>query len=224
MQKSTMKGIRKIVAATLAVSALLCGCQLVPNDKPAGEVIEQVRNGMIKDLYVNKSRFSPGEKPVLTLEIQSDEAAELELKVLVRQLTDVVFTTSKTINLKAEELLETTVELELPTEDFQGYSVEAYLVQGGNQVDWEMTAAEVASDWSRFPRYGYLTKYGHQSDEQIRKTLERLNKHHITGLFYYDVLDSHQKPLAGTVDDPDDGWKTLSSAYAERETVSKLID
>lgn len=219
---------KKVLAVALAVSGILCGCQRDPGinneNNPITEINEKMRNGMIKDIYVDKARFDPGEKPVLTIEIQSEENAELELQVDVRHLTQSVFSKTSAITLNAGELFTTTLELELPMEDFMAYSVEAYLIRNGEKLDWDMTAAEVASDWSRFPRYGYLTKYGNQSDEQIRQTLERLNKHHITGLFYYDVLDSHQKPLAGTVDAPESGWKTLSNSYATYDTVSKLID
>lgn len=153
-----------------------------------------------------------------------EESAQLELKIQVRHLMDTVFETAEQVTITAGKPTTATVELELPEEDFKGYSVEAYLLKDGQKVDWDMTAAEVASDWSRFPRYGYLTKYGNQDDEQIQSTIQRLNKHHITGLFYYDVLDCHEKPLAGTVAEPDSGWHTLSNSYASKDTVSKLID
>lgn len=223
------KQIGKVLIVALTVVGMLGGCRLEPNNGTQGQENPTIggneleRNGMIKDLYVNKARFEPGEKPVLTLELQAEESGVFQLEVSVRHLTETVYTVTDTVSLQEGETLTKTVELELPGEDFRGYSVEAYLLSEGKRVDWEMTAAEVASDWSRFPRYGYLTKYGNQTDEQINATLERLNKYHITGLFYYDVLDCHQKPLAGTVESPASGWKTLSNSYASYDTVSKLI-
>ena len=65
--------------------------------------------------------------------------------------------------------------------------MEAYLEEQGQIKDYRMTAIDVSSDWNRFPRYGYITKLDYRSDEEIATTLNRLKKHHINGLFYYDV-------------------------------------
>lgn len=234
MNKRTYSRLLRCMAGLLTLGCLLSACireseqanpsgtqpaQTTPDEEEA-----DMRNHMIQDLYVDKARYSPGEEALLTIELGAEESAELELQVRVRHLTDVVFEKAESVRLQAGEVQSKTIALSLPTDDFTAYSVEAYLLQGDETVDWEMTAAEVASDWSRFPRYGYLTKYGTQTDEEIRQTIERLNKYHITGLFFYDVLDRHDQPLAGTVEDPAAGWKTLSNSYASAETVSKLID
>ncbi len=191
----------------------------------AAEETEEVEGeNMITDVYLNQSRYTPGENAVLTVEMESEEVRELELKVNVTHLTEIIFTASETVSLTAGEVQSVDIELELPDDDFTAYAVEVYLADGSEVVDREMSAAEVASDWSKFPRYAYLTRYGEQSEEEIRETLERLNKYHITGLFYYDVLDQHDKPLAGTVESPDSGWYTLANHYASQETVQSLID
>ena len=187
-------------------------------------VLDTVEEAAITDIYTDKSRYTPGENAELTVELLAGVDIALELNVRVTQLTQPVYTASRSISMKAGETRQETVVLELPQEDFQGYSVEAYLLRDGQCIDCEMTAAEVATDWSRFPRYGYLTKYGEQTDAQIRQTLERLNKYHITGLFYYDVIDRHEKPLAGSVTSPDSSWNTLANQSASYNTVSKLIE
>ncbi len=218
------------IALALVTGCLLGGCSdsvQSPDPSPSAEPTqgeEEIMADIIKDLYVDKARYDPGQKPVLTVEMESETAAQHELKVVVTHLTEPVFQASETVSLEAGTPLTTSLTLELPTKDFMGYAVEVYLMDGQTCIQREMTAAEVASDWSRFPRYGYLTKYGEQTDEQIQATLERLNKHHITGLFYYDVLNRHDLPLAGTVEDPDSGWKTLANHYASLSTVQRLID
>lgn len=225
----------RCIAGITILGCLLGACAKGPGAaEPSGETRptqttlaegeSDMSNHRIQDLYVDKARYMPGEEALLTVELEAEENAELELQVRVRHIADVVFEKTESVRLQAGEPQSKTLTLPLPADDFTAYSVEAYLLQGGETVDCEMTAAEVASDWSRFPRYGYLTKYGTQSDEQIRQTIERLNKYHITGLFFYDVLDCHEKPLAGTVEAPEAGWKTLSGSYAAAETVSSLID
>lgn len=219
----------RLTALLLAFCCLLGGCKIdddnstEPTETDLSEVVN-VRSGVIKDVYVDKSRYDPGENAVLTVELESAEALEGQLQVRLTHLTEEIYGDSGAVSLKAGEAKAQTFELILPDTDFMGYSVEVYLTSNNKKVDWEMTAVEVASDWSKFPRYAYLTNYGEQTDEQIRETLERLSKHHITGLFYYDVTDRHEKPLAGTVEEPDSGWKTLANHYASSETVQKLID
>lgn len=221
----------RMLALITAVLTLISGCGQTQPEVTEGTKPEQTQIGgqivkaeIIQDVYVDKARYAPGEQPELTVELASEENASLTLQVRVTHLMKEIFAVDSDVTLKAGEPLTQKIVLTLPEEDFVGYGVEVYLQKDGTRIDWDMTAADVSSDWSRFPRYGYLTKYGEQSDEQIRATLERLNKHHITGLFYYDVTDRHEKPLAGTVEDPDSGWKTLANHYASLSTVQRLID
>ncbi len=221
----------RMLALITAVLTLISGCGQTQPEATEGTKPEQTQTGgqivkaeIIQDVYVDKARYAPGEQPELTVELASEADASLTLQVRVTHLMKEIFAVDSDVTLKAGETLTQKITLTLPEEDFVGYGVEVYLQKDSTRIDWDMTAADVSSDWSRFPRYGYLTKYGEQSDEQVRATLERLNKHHITGLFYYDVLDRHDQPLAGTVADPDSGWKTLANHYASLSTVQRLID
>ena len=178
--------------------------------------------GIITDIYTDKASYSPGDRAALTVELLAQEDLNATLQVNVTKLTNVIYSTSIPVSLKNGEATSKSVRFNLPESDFQGYSVEVYLHWGEILLDWEMTAAEAASDWSMFPRYGYLTRYNPEVD--VQSTLERLNKYHINGLFYYDVLDRHEKPLAGTVDSPAESWYTLANHLASKDTVSELID
>ncbi len=90
-------------------------------------------------------------------------------------------------------------------------------------LDYRMTGIDVSSDWNRFPRYGYITKLDHRTDAEIAATLTRLKNHHINGLFYYDVFDSQDKPLAGTVERPDGEWKSLAKQTVDAASLQKTI-
>ncbi|MDE7266747.1 MAG: glycoside hydrolase family 66 protein [Lachnospiraceae bacterium] len=181
-------------------------------------IMEQI----IKDVYTDKARYDIGEMVEAYVELESSDT-ELVMEISVRHLTEEVYHTD--LNLSASDSESTqTIQIPMPADDFKGYSLEVYALRDGKVVDYEMSAIEVASDWSKFPRYAYLTRYGEQTDEEIQETLERLNKHHITGLFFYDVLNRHEKPAAGTAEEPAAGWHTLANSYASYETVSKLID
>ncbi len=173
------------------------------------------------DIYTDQSMYSPGEAVRLTVEFGTGRAGkESLLRIRVRHLNQVVWEQERQVG--AETQAETFV-IELPGEDFKGYAVEAYLEEQGQIKDYRMTAIDVSSDWNRFPRYGYITKLDYRSDEEIATTLNRLKKHHINGLFYYDVFDSQEQPLAGTVDNPDGEWKSLAKQTVDAQSLKKTI-
>lgn len=180
--------------------------------------------GLITDVLMDKARYLPGEKPVLTVMLCAEKDAEIELTVRATHLTGTVCEGSRTVALKAGEPARQTFTLLLPETDFTAYAVEVYAKDGEETADTAMTAAEVASDWSRFPRYGYLTNYTAQTDAELDTSIGRLNRYHITGLFFYDVLDRHDQPLAGTAEAPAETWQTLARQNASFAAVKGLID
>lgn len=192
--------------------------EMDPTESGEEEMIE-----IIQDVYTDKARYNVGETVEAYIELKPVSLACLTLEVSVRHLAEEVFHDTLDVPVNEAESVQT-VQIFMPEVDFRGYSLEIYAKQDGRVADYEMSAIEVASDWSRFPRYAYLTRYGQQTEEEIRETLLRLNKHHITGLFYYDVLNRHEKPAAGSVEEPPKGWYTLANSYASYETVSNLIN
>ena len=88
-----------------------------------------------------------------------------------------------------------------PPEDFRGYMAEAYLP--GEQADQILAtiAIDVSSDWTRFPRYGFVANFG--SDKTLSKTRAEtkwLNRCHINGVQFQDWHFCHDHPLGGTRD------------------------
>lgn len=185
---------------------------------------ESGENDLITDVRMDKARYLPGEKPVLTVTLCAQTGTQVELTVRATHLTETVCEGSRTVALKAGEHVRQTFALSLPETDFTAYAVAVYAKEGEATADSAMTAAEIASDWSRYPRYGYLTNYTARTDAELDATIERLNRHHITGLFFYDVLDRHDQPLAGTVEVPAAAWQTLARQNASFDTVKGLID
>ncbi|MBQ7638227.1 MAG: glycoside hydrolase family 66 protein [Clostridia bacterium] len=179
---------------------------------------------LITDVLMDKARYMPGEKPVLSVTLCAQKDAQIELTVKATYLTKTVCEGNRSLTLKAGEIVRQSFTLSLPEKDFTAYAVEIYAKEEKQTVDAAMTAAEVASDWYRFPRYGYLTNYTAQTDAQLDATIERLNRFHITGLFFYDVLDRHDWPLAGTANNPAAAWQTLAKQNASFDTVKGLID
>ena len=93
-----------------------------------------------------------------------------------------------------------------PPEDFRGYMVEVYQYkeQGGEEQGARddilaTIAIDVSSDWTRFPRYGFVATFG--NDKTLTKTrteMKWLNRCHINGVQFQDWHYCHDWPLGGT--------------------------
>ena len=208
---------------TRLLTALKMLCMMIQRKTERAEQ-EDGEIHMITDVVMDKARYLPGEKPVLTVTLCAQKDMRIELSVKATRLTQTVCEGRRTVALKAGESVKQTFSLSLPETDFTAYAVEVYAGEGEETADTAMTAAEVASDWSRYPRYGYLTNYTARTDAELDASIERLNRFHVTGLFFYDVLDRHDRPLAGTVENPAETWQTLARQNASFDTVKGLID
>ncbi len=224
-----------LTAAMLALSAATAAPLPVYAAAPNGAVsnaaagIEGVKSGVfLKDAYTDKSMYRPGEGVRLTVELKAGIPEGTNLYLCIRHLDQVVW--EQTRPAKSHGGAEN-FDIVMPTEDFTGYSAEVYLLdqdtmldgQSATVLDYKMTAIDVSSDWSRFPRYGYITKLDHRTDAEIAENMDQMKKHHINGLFYYDVFDSQDKPLAGSEAQPDPEWKSLAGQTVDAQSMKKTI-
>ena len=173
-------------------------------------------------ITTDKSMYKPGDSVRATLGLASPggDAWTAEAAVYLRHLDETVWQNTVRVSSAQGSM---TFNVPAPDQDFTGYSLEVYLLRDGALVDYGMTGIDVSSDWNVFPRYGYVTKMD-RSNGEVRQSLERLKNHHINGLFYYDVFDTQEKPLAGTVENPADSWQTLNRSMARRQTLTDTID
>ena len=94
-----------------------------------------------------------------------------------------------------------------PPEDFKGYMAEVY--RPGEDTDNILAtiAIDVSSDWTRFPRYGFVATFS--SDKTLSKTkteMKWLNRCHINGVQFYDWHYCHDWPFGGTREEGP--WRT----------------
>ena len=57
-------------------------------------------------------------------------------------------------------------------------------------------AVDVSSDWSRFPRYGFLSTFTEMSAEACDDVISGLSRMHINGVQFQDWHWKHHWPLA----------------------------
>ena len=110
-----------------------------------------------------------------------------------------------------------------PATDFTGYMVDVYTIENGVEKIYGSIAVDVSSDWSKFPRYGFLSAYGQLSSSYMDSVMNNLNRLHINGLQFYDWDYEHQQPLAGTVANPAPSWTDIANRPTYQSTVDYYI-
>lgn len=112
-----------------------------------------------------------------------------------------------------------------PRKDFQGYCVEIVGRDAGGALRTVgSVAVDVSSDWTRFPRYGFLSEFGGVDAARRASVIGELNRFHINGIQYYDWMHDHHRPLAGTVERPAAEWPNIIGARCEKEVVQGYIE
>lgn len=178
----------------------------------------------IEKLSTDKSAYLPGEMLQLSMllnleEDNQDYSIEVRLTQLSELITDFSFELSMIIDTFTYSL-----EIELPNQDYQGYALEVYLYNHNTLLDFAMTGVDVSSSWNVFPRYAALSHYDLEDASEVEEVLSNFKDYHINGLMYYDVIDRHDRPLAGEVLSPDDSWNTINQSLATKSILESFIE
>lgn len=165
----------------------------------------------VLNLKKDKARYNPGETVIFSV-------SEVQPNTLIRY--------KYLGNTISEEPLSSVIwNWSPPNDDFRGYMVE--LVQHVNSEEKIIgtVAVDVSSDWTKFPRYGFLSGFGDISENERNDILDNLKDFHINGLQYYDWHYKHHIPLPlnenGT---PWNDWNDLFNREVKLETVQGYVD
>lgn len=204
--------LRRNILSFLLLSLFLLGCnpgtvEEFP-DAPENPATPNFQNLL---LSTDKAAYKPGETVLFSLETVSLPSGA---KVRYKYSGNVTETT---------ELTATNWQWTPPSTDFRGYMAEVYSVVNGVERIHATTGIDVSSDWTKFPRYGFLTDFGNLSQERIDEVLDQLTKYHINGLQYYDWLGKHHQPLTMNGDVPATSWREISNKEVYFTTVDKYI-
>lgn len=161
-------------------------------------------------LTLNKACYSPGE----TITFTSDKALSGEIHVRYRNLSQII---------DDKEITGTTWTWTAPSTDYKGYLAEVYTKSENTEKVIGSIGIDVSSDWKRFPRYGFLSSFGHMSSDEMKNIITNLCRYHINGLQFYDWHCDHHKPLAGTVENPASSWLDIASRTTYRSTIDGYI-
>ena len=84
-------------------------------------------------------------------------------------------------------------------------------------LDIETVGIDVSTSWTKFPRYGYLTKFEENID--TANIILKLKNYHINGLEYYDAQYRHHKPAA----DNTEIWEDWTGRKIYGNTIRNYI-
>ncbi len=159
-------------------------------------------------IETDKCSYCPGDTVTLTL----STTATTGMRVRYRYLGDVI----------ADTLLSSRSWTWIaPPENFRGYMVEVYRSEEDCDNICATIGIDVSSDWTRFPRYGFVATFG--SDKTLSKTkseMKWLNRCHINGVQFQDWHYCHDWPLGGT---REDGLWTSYKDIANRTIYTSAI-
>lgn len=203
-------------------TALLVAMLGLPPNVQA-KVPQSLRVSMTTD----KARYAPGESVQLQVSIMnpSNQTVTGNVYLVIHHLNQqIAVLPGQSVSLAAKSTRLVTVSWHPPTSDYQGYLVQG-MVQSGKMATAATfeTAIDVSSNWTRFPRYGFVSEYPKMSKSQMTQELDELNNYHIDGLQFYDWQWKHDVPLAGTVAKPAAAWHDIAGRTNYRQTVSGLI-
>lgn len=112
-----------------------------------------------------------------------------------------------------------------PIDDFYGYMVELVKDTNGDETILGTVAVDVSSNWTKFPRYGFLSSFGDISLSEQESVLNNLKDFHINGLQFYDWQNKQHIPLPlDEIESPQSSWVDLFNRQVNFETVKNYID
>lgn len=174
--------------------------------------VVSVSSDITVNLSTDKACYSPGETVHFTADNMPADA-----KIRYRALNNVIAEVSASGN---------TWTWTAPATDYTGYLVDVYRKgTDGSEVILGTIAVDVSSDWTRFPRYGFVATFDRsKSDETIQKEMTFLNRFHINGVQFQDWHNKHHWPLGGTRDKLDEYYTDIANREISTHVVKKYIE
>jgi len=198
--------MRIIITVPLLFSFILISC------KKENNFNERIvyGNSFALTIHKDKSAYRPGE--TVNFKLNREIAG---IKISYKHLNQTIHT---------ESIQGTSWTWKPPTDDFRGYFGELS-VKSSSGTDSVIAGVgiDVSSDWSKFPRYGFLSNYGNLSEKEMNGVLENITRWNLNGLQFYDWQYKHHKPLAGTAENPLNVWKEIANKDVHLKTLKYYI-
>jgi dextranase len=159
------------------------------------------------EIGTDKSSYNPGETVKFDLETKIESKAKVVYKYLNDRIDSAI--------IQADNWTWQT-----PNEDFKAYTIELY----SDDVLMATAAVDVSSDWTRFPRYGFLSDYSNLDEKVMEDRIQFLKNYHINAIQFYDWHNKHHKPLPVITTQPASEWVDIINKKVYFKIVKKYIE
>ena len=206
-----------LFSTAFALSCTESGAPDVPSDGNKDEIISEVTevpevsSSISMNISTDKSCYKPGETVNFTADNMPSEA-----KVRYRHNDQTIL---------IQDATATTWQWTAPSEDFTGYMVDIFVEKEKGELIYGTIAIDVSSDWTRFPRYGFVGDFDSSKlqDGVIEAEMDFLRRCHINGIQFYDWHNKHHWPLGGTMDKLDEVYNDIANRPVYTEALKKYI-
>jgi dextranase len=175
----------------------------------------------IVDVNTDKAMYSPGIGATIYVDLTNSTGSTFNgsVKMVISHLGHVCTNLpSQTVSNLGANSTTTAVFSWMPSgTNYQGYMISVNVTdQTSNVLDSGSSAIDVSSDWSKFPRYGYVAQYGSSLDPY--HTMWLLKNYHINGIQFYDWQWKHHIPY-----NSNSTWPDVANRTIYRSTVTNYI-
>ena len=213
--------MRKLIYSVVALMAMWAcsdddNVKAKPDVDITGEVTDvvKVNASLAVSLSTDKACYNPGE----TVTFTAVGTIPADAKVRYRTQAEVV----------AEQAASgQTWTWTTPDADFTGYLVDVYRTESdGSETVLGTIGVDVSSDWTRFPRYGFVATFDASKTAYgvIEQEMAFLNRCHINGVQFQDWHNKHHWPLGGTRENPEAVYKDIANRDVYTSVIKKYID
>lgn len=217
---------KSLYAAALVLMLIACGND---NSEPSGggekpgtggnetggvTDVTPVTSSLTVELSTDKACYAPG----ATVTFTAEGTLPADAKVRYRTLNKVV---------SEQPATSATWTWTAPATDFTGYLVDVYRTQDdGTEVVLGTIGVDVSSDWTRFPRYGFVAAFdaSKRTEGVIEEEMAYLNRCHINGVQFQDWHNKHHWPWGGKDGVEYAQYKDIANRDVYTEVVCKYID
>lgn len=213
--------MRKLIY-TVGTLLTLCSCSdsdnatAKPDINITSEVtkVVKVNANLIVSLSTDKACYKPGESVKFT----TTGAIPNGTKVRYRNGSEII------AEHEANNRIWT---WKAPNTDFTGYLVDIYRTESDDSETVLGTiGVDVSSDWTRFPRYGFVATFDASKTAigVIEQEMSFLNRCHINGVQFQDWHNKHHWPLGGTREHLLPVYKDIANRDVYTSVIKKYID
>ncbi len=149
----------------------------------------------ISDVYPDKAQYLLNENVNILVELSGKLQQEINavIQLSVRDIDQVIIQQNREVTLKPDKpnsISEVVFSFAPLSGETKGYGVDVILIVNGNVTSRLSTAFDAAYSWKSAPRYGFLSDF-YKQDENDSEAVKQMSKYHLNVVQFYDWMYRH---------------------------------